>query len=71
MAGGGGPAVFAGETFGVGVWRGVLRGDLGCGRHILEKLVDVVEVWNQLQPECHLSSTVVVSHSRFEADVKV
>lgn len=71
VAGGGRPAVFAGETFGVGVRGGVLRGDLGCGGHILEKLVDVVEVWNQLQPERHLSSPVVVSHSRFETNVKV
>lgn len=71
VAGGGRPAVFAGETFGVGVRGGVLRWDLGCGGHILEKLVNVVEVWNQLQPERHLSSPIVVSNSRFEADVKV
>lgn len=71
MAGGGRPAVFAAETFGVGVRGGVLWGYLGGGGHVLEKLVDVVKVRDQLQPESHLGSPVVVSHSRFEADVKV
>lgn len=71
VAGGGWPTVLTRETFGVGVRGGVLRGNLSCGGHILEKLVDVVEVRNQLQPECNLGGPIVVSHSRFEADVKV
>lgn len=71
VAGGGWPVVFARETFGVGVGGRVLGRYFSGGGHILEKLIDVVEMWHQLQPKSHLGSPVVVPYSRFESDVKV
>lgn len=67
----GGPVVLTWEAFRVRVWRCVLGRYLGCCGHVLKKLVDVVQMWNEFQPERHLGRTVVVSHSGFEADVKV
>lgn len=69
VAGGGRPVVFPGETLGVGVRGGVLRGYLRGGGHVLEKFVDVVEMRNQLQPKRNLGGAVVVSDPWFEADV--
>lgn len=71
VPGGGRPVVFAGEAFGVRVGGGVLWGDLGGGGHILKKLVDVVEMWDELQPEGDLGGAVMVPDSRLEADVEV
>lgn len=69
VAGGGRPVVFTWEAFGVRVGGGVLWWDLGGGGDVLEEPVDIMEMWNQLQPESHLRSPVVVSHSRFETYV--
>lgn len=71
VACGGRPVVLPGEALGVRVRGGVLGGYLGGCGHILEKLIDVVEMGNQFQPERHLGGSVVVPDSGFEADVKV
>lgn len=71
VACGGGPVILTGEALGVRVWRGVLWRDLGGGGHVLEELVDIVEMRDQLQPEGHLGGAVVVSHPGLEADVEV
>lgn len=71
VAGGGRPVVFTGEPFGVGIGSGVLRRDLSGSGYILKKLIYVVKMRNQFQPEGNLSSSVVVPNPRFEADVKV
>ena len=63
--------VFTGETLSVRVRSGVLWRYLSGGGHVLEKFIDVMEMWNELQPKCNLCSAVVVSDSRLEADVKV
>lgn len=71
VTGGGWPVVFAREPFGVRVRGGVLRRYLGGGGYVLKKFIYIVEMRNQFQPEGDLSCAVVVSDSRFEANVKV
>lgn len=71
VAGGGGPVVFARESLGVRVRGGVLRRYFSGGGYILKKLVYVVEMRNQFQPEGDLGGAVVVSNSWFKADVEV
>lgn len=71
VAGRGRPVVFTGKTLGVRVRGGVLWRYLSGGGDVLEKFIDVMEMWNKLQPKCNLGSTVMVSNSRLEADVKV
>lgn len=65
------PVVFTRETLGIWIWGGVLGRYLSGGGHVLEKFIYVMEMWNKLQPKCNLGCAVVVSNSRFEADVKV
>lgn len=59
------------ESFGVREGRRVLRRDLGGGRDVLKQFIDIVKVRHKFKPEGHLGSTVVVSNSRLQANVKV
>lgn len=40
-------------------------------RHRLEELVDMMQVWDQLEPEGDFGSTVVVSDTGLEANVEI
>lgn len=71
MACGGGPVVFTRESFSIRIRCSVLWRYLSSSGYILKKFINVVKVWNQFQPERNLGSSVVVSDSRFEANVKV
>lgn len=60
---GGGPDLGGRPPGAIGERGHVRRGDLGGRGHILEDLIEVVQVGNQFQPESHLGSPVVISHS--------
>lgn len=55
----------------VGEGRHVRRGHLGGGGHILEYLVQVVQVWDQFQPEGDFRGPIVIPHAGLQADVQI
>ena len=44
---------------------------LGGGGHVLEYLVEVVQMGHQLQPEGHFGGSVVIAHAGLQADVQI
>ena len=55
----------------VGEGRHVRRGHLGGGRHVLEYLIQIVQVWDQFQPEGDFRGSIVIPHAGLQANVQI